>query len=894
MLSITALTHLHSRLLGNRPLLNLLVFYLPSPKIFERCVNDQLREFFDSTNILPAHQSSFRPRHNCTTALPHVVDDILQATDNEDIAVLILLDFSIAFDMVHYDILLRTLDVIGCNPSACSYVYFNHIQFCGVNKHIQTQSRWLVTTIKSEWHCNKISVKKCMSVPKNILKMFNERKGITCDPSSSTPVSNALHSEHHTLFKTVRTYEKRKDKIPYQCPNIENQDIKVNKDFTEPNAIDDKVDASGTSSDDSDKKKIEIRTVDIRKLSAEKLIDGAPHKVTADQIKQLLKGVTSKNFIVLKCPLGRRKTIDTSELQPLKNDAKHTITLNDNRSTNVPISSLAGPDASTNDTVGSSNLIDKQINIDKTETCQGDVVSNNIPVCVQSKLNGDEDAEPNIKDVIVTKEPETAEKETGMGKIKHFKEKSSTASYVSNNETVIVSSLFGDSVEIPEHYLAGSKITPVEPEMRGPSCDIDALEARKKYPDDDMVSLKHKRRLCQRTATLQKRYIQQEIDKYLKVKMRTRKKKCKPVRTKVTRENECQTEIEYCNAGTQTEVDFQQDVDDFPAIPIFKSGTGPKLEPYANVGETTVTYNVGNNLENLVGNCNVAPSQLVGVHTMGYLDVDNVHGDLSGAKVKDKQSFYVYLRNCIIPDSAGNLPLHIEVMKNDFNEIRKQLIMLNVWRLPIDTINSNNLTPLHLAVVHNCDENIVSFLLDKGADIGCMDSEGNNSMHLAVFHNSPTLLRLLLQKASDTNFNFNNTFNYEGFTPLLLATIEDKMDMVKTFLEFHADPNVRDQKSGRTPLFHAVENDNLNMVQLLLHYGADKKIKNFSGTSTHDAVFELEGISAGIKNMIIGKELFAVNSTRTDKRKKPAIDKQKDVCTKKLRTVKTYRKINMQ
>ncbi|KRT85283.1 Ankyrin repeat-containing protein [Oryctes borbonicus] len=232
-------------------------------------------------------------------------------------------------------------------------------------------------------------------------------------------------------------------------------------------------------------------------------------------------------------------------------------------------------------------------------------------------------------------------------------------------------------------------------------------------------------------------------------------------------------------------------------------------------------------------------------------------------------------------------------MKNEFNEVRKQLIMLNVWRLPIDTTNANHLTPLHLAVIHNCDENIVSFLLDKGADIGCTDSEGNNSMHLAVFHNSQTLLHLLLQKAIDTNFNFNNTFNYEGFTPLLLATIEDKLDMVKTFLEFGADPNIRDQKSGRTPLFHAVENNNMIMVQLLLHHRADKKIKNFSGTSTHDAVFELEGISADIKNMIIGKEIFTVNSTRTDKRKKPTVDKTKEMCTKRLRTVKTYRKINM-
>ncbi|GJQ84343.1 hypothetical protein Trydic_g5281 [Trypoxylus dichotomus] len=91
-------------------------------KIFERCVNEQLREFVDSTNILPDHQSGVRPLHSSTTALSHVVNHILQATDNGDVTVLILLDLSRAFDTVHYDILLRILDFIGWNLSAVAFV----------------------------------------------------------------------------------------------------------------------------------------------------------------------------------------------------------------------------------------------------------------------------------------------------------------------------------------------------------------------------------------------------------------------------------------------------------------------------------------------------------------------------------------------------------------------------------------------------------------------------------------------------------------------------------------------------------------------------------------------------------------------------------------------------
>ncbi|GJQ87407.1 hypothetical protein Trydic_g14551 [Trypoxylus dichotomus] len=78
-------------------------------EILQRCVNGQLREFVDSINILPAYQSGFRPGHSCTTASSYVVDNILQATNNRDITVLILLDFSRAFDTVYYHILLQTL-----------------------------------------------------------------------------------------------------------------------------------------------------------------------------------------------------------------------------------------------------------------------------------------------------------------------------------------------------------------------------------------------------------------------------------------------------------------------------------------------------------------------------------------------------------------------------------------------------------------------------------------------------------------------------------------------------------------------------------------------------------------------------------------------------------------
>lgn len=44
------------------------------------------------------------------------------------------------------------------------------------------------------------------------------------------------------------------------------------------------------------------------------------------------------------------------------------------------------------------------------------------------------------------------------------------------------------------------------------------------------------------------------------------------------------------------------------------------------------------------------------------------------------------------------------------------------------------------------------------------------------------------------------------------------------------------------------------MVELLVQYKADTRIRNFFGTSPHDAMFEMEDIPAKIKSSIFGRE----------------------------------------
>lgn len=80
----------------------------------------------------------------------------------------------------------------------------------------------------------------------------------------------------------------------------------------------------------------------------------------------------------------------------------------------------------------------------------------------------------------------------------------------------------------------------------------------------------------------------------------------------------------------------------------------------------------------------------------------------------------------------------------------------------------------------------------------------------------------------------------------MLAAIESKADMVDILLKNGADPNLRDEKSGRTALFHAVEVNSNFVINLLLKYRADPRIRNFFGLTVLDAAKDLDMQDVGL------------------------------------------------
>ena len=85
----------------------------------------------------------------------------------------------------------------------------------------------------------------------------------------------------------------------------------------------------------------------------------------------------------------------------------------------------------------------------------------------------------------------------------------------------------------------------------------------------------------------------------------------------------------------------------------------------------------------------------------------------------------------------------------------------------IDVPSEYGITPLHYACYKN-SKNAVDLLLDLGANINAVDSEGNNCLHYAVNANNPPLLKKLLVRGADKNMA-----NKKGELPIDLARVNN-------------------------------------------------------------------------------------------------------------------------
>ena len=92
-------------------------------KIFDKLITIQIRNYLESHSLFNRFQSGFRADHSTQTALLQVTDTIRQGIENGLITLLVLFDFSKAFDSVDHAALLIELRRLGFSNEALNLCY---------------------------------------------------------------------------------------------------------------------------------------------------------------------------------------------------------------------------------------------------------------------------------------------------------------------------------------------------------------------------------------------------------------------------------------------------------------------------------------------------------------------------------------------------------------------------------------------------------------------------------------------------------------------------------------------------------------------------------------------------------------------------------------------------
>ena len=87
-------------------------------KIYEKCMYKRVINFLNKNNKLFEGQYGFRAKRSCEHAILNAQHEILSSLNKKQISLLLLIDFSKAFDMVEHSILLKKLINVGIRGNA--------------------------------------------------------------------------------------------------------------------------------------------------------------------------------------------------------------------------------------------------------------------------------------------------------------------------------------------------------------------------------------------------------------------------------------------------------------------------------------------------------------------------------------------------------------------------------------------------------------------------------------------------------------------------------------------------------------------------------------------------------------------------------------------------------
>ena len=182
-------------------------------------------------------------------------------------------------------------------------------------------------------------------------------------------------------------------------------------------------------------------------------------------------------------------------------------------------------------------------------------------------------------------------------------------------------------------------------------------------------------------------------------------------------------------------------------------------------------------------------------------------------------------------NASGTMPLSLAVQKQNVEIVK---LLLQSSDIQVNKCNFRNYAPLHFACMGEKLE-IITILLNNGADIFSQNDKGNIPIHIACQKGHIEVIEHMLEKCSDDDKkNLLEAKDNSGNTLLLLAKETSLTNLsLNAFQQLHAKhkPNMHAKTKNQEGIFHkfAEDDDGELNAQLLENAEYSKMLneKNF-------------------------------------------------------------------
>ncbi len=157
---------------------------------------------------------------------------------------------------------------------------------------------------------------------------------------------------------------------------------------------------------------------------------------------------------------------------------------------------------------------------------------------------------------------------------------------------------------------------------------------------------------------------------------------------------------------------------------------------------------------------------------------------------------------------------------------KNQLAIVNVLIKNGATVNAKNKDGLSALLMSLHNKEVVSFLLNQGAELPDRTENGFITLIKAIEVQNDEVIKKLIKSETDVNAK-----DKDGNTGLMIASEQGEIKVLKLLLENKANPNLWD-KNGNTALIKASRNGKLEAVKLLIDFKADPNIRNQEGDNS--------------------------------------------------------------